>query len=67
LEGAHIGNYCLIGAGAVVTGGARVPDHSLVIGVPGQVFPLSKQHEKMLLNPTANYIRNARVFIDAGF
>ena len=37
LEEAEIGSYCLIGAGAVVRGGAKIPDESLVVGVPGQV------------------------------
>ena len=43
LEGAQIGDYCLVGAGAVVRGGETIPDRSLVIGVPGQVKPLSQK------------------------
>jgi carbonic anhydrase/acetyltransferase-like protein (isoleucine patch superfamily) len=66
LEDSHIGSYCLIGAGAVVLGGARVPDHSLVIGVPGRVRELSPEHEERLKDPTANYVRNARRYINAG-
>ena len=66
LENSHIGNYCLIGAGAVVLAGARIPDHSLVIGVPGRVMPLTERQEQRLQDPTANDVRNARIFIDAG-
>ena len=66
LENAHIGNYCLIGASAVVLSGARVPDYSLVIGVPGRVMALTEQQRQRLADPTANYRRNARRFIDAG-
>ena len=66
LEDAHIGNYCLVGAGAVVLSGARVPDYSLVIGVPGRVMALTEQQRQRLEDPTANYRRNARRFIDAG-
>lgn len=37
LNGARIGRFCLIGAGALVTEGREVPDHSLVLGMPGKV------------------------------
>ncbi len=64
LEDADVGDYVFIGAGAIVRG--HVPPHSLVIGVPGQIRPLSPAQEKRLQNPTANYVRNARRFIDNG-
>ena len=34
-KGADIGEQCAIGAGAVVT--SRIPDYSIVVGVPGRV------------------------------
>lgn len=34
-EGIRIGSHCIIGAGAAVV--SDVPDHSLVVGVPGRV------------------------------
>lgn len=37
LNGAEVGRECLIGAGALVGEGARIPDRSLVLGVPGRV------------------------------
>jgi len=37
LNGAKIGKYCIIGAGALVTEGKEIPDHSVVMGVPGKV------------------------------
>jgi carbonic anhydrase/acetyltransferase-like protein (isoleucine patch superfamily) len=66
LEDAQVGNYCLIGAGAIVLSGARVPDYSLVIGVPGRIMALTEKQRQRLEDPTANYVRNARRFIDAG-
>ena len=66
LEGAQIGDYCLVGAGAVVRGGETIPDRSLVIGVPGQVKPLSQKNLKRLEAPTANYILNAQAHKRAG-
>jgi carbonic anhydrase/acetyltransferase-like protein (isoleucine patch superfamily) len=32
-----IGERCIIGAGAVVTPGSRIPDRTLVAGVPGRI------------------------------
>ena len=66
LEDAHVGNYCLIGACAMVRAGARIPDHSLVIGVPAQVKPLTEKQAKRLEDPTANYKQNSRRYIDSG-
>src|SRR3989338_5412254 len=37
LSGAHIGAFSLIGAGAIVLENARIPERSLVLGVPGKV------------------------------
>lgn len=37
LNGARIGRFCLIGAGALVPEGREIPDHSLVLGMPGKV------------------------------
>lgn len=66
LEQAEIGSYCFIGAGAVVRGGANIPDESLVIGVPGQVRPLSPDNRKRLEAPTASYVKNAKAYKLAG-
>ena len=38
LTGARIGNNCLVGAGALVTGKMDVPDGSLVLGNPAKVI-----------------------------
>lgn len=37
LSGSDIGERCLIAAGAVVTEGRRIPDGSVVMGIPGKV------------------------------
>ena len=66
LEDSHVGNYCLIGAAALVVGGSHIPDHSLVVGVPGRVRELTPEHRERLKDPTANYVRNAKRFINAG-
>ena len=43
LDNAEIGSFCIIGAGCVVSADMKIPDNSLVVGVParikGQVSP----------------------------
>ena len=60
LEEAEIGDYCLIGACALVRANATIPARSLVIGVPGEVRPLSQENLKRLEAPTASYVLNAQ-------
>ena len=66
LEEVDIGNYCLIGAGAVVRDHSVIPDYSLVIGVPGQVRPLSDANRQRLETVTDSYVLNAQVHKAAG-
>jgi carbonic anhydrase/acetyltransferase-like protein (isoleucine patch superfamily) len=40
LDGAEIGSFCIVAAGAVVTPRMVVPDRSMVRGVPGTIEPL---------------------------
>lgn len=44
LNGAKIGNGCVIGAGALVTEDMVVPDFSMVVGVPGKVVKQMPEH-----------------------
>ena len=37
MNGAKIGNHCLIGAGSLVTQNTVIPDRSLVMGSPARV------------------------------
>ena len=37
LSGSEVGEECLIAAGAVVTENRRIPDRSVVMGVPGKI------------------------------
>ena len=58
LSGCHIGPRCLIGAGAVVTEGTRVPAGSLVLGVPGRVVRALRDEE------IERVLRNAQNYVD---
>jgi len=66
LEEVDIGSYCLIGAGAVVRDHSVIPDNSLVVGVPGQVRPLSEANRQRLETVTDTYVLNAQVHKAAG-
>jgi carbonic anhydrase/acetyltransferase-like protein (isoleucine patch superfamily) len=46
LDECEIGRDCLIAAGAVVPPGTRVPDGSVVMGVPGKVVRQIQAKEK---------------------
>lgn len=45
LDDAEIGSYCIIGAGCVVSPGMKIPDRSLVFGVPGRIAGEVKPHQ----------------------
>jgi carbonic anhydrase/acetyltransferase-like protein (isoleucine patch superfamily) len=46
LDNVTIGDWCLIGAGTLVTQGINIPSHSLVVGSPGRVVRELKQKER---------------------
>ena len=48
LEEVELGDYCLIGANAMILKGTKIPSNSFVFGVPGEIHPLTdKQHEML--------------------
>jgi carbonic anhydrase/acetyltransferase-like protein (isoleucine patch superfamily) len=58
LSGCHVGRHSLIGAGAVVPEGTRIPPGSLVLGVPGRVVrPLRPEEIERV-------VKNARSYVD---
>lgn len=57
LDGARVGKYCLIGAGAVITPNTVIPDGSLVIGSPGKVM------RKLTVNEIENIKNGAHEYI----
>ncbi len=49
LDDAEIGDFSIVAAGAVVTPRTKVPPYSIVMGVPGDVQPLSDEQRQRLL------------------
>ena len=65
LNGAQIGKGCLIGAKAFVPEGKEIPDHSMVLGIPGKVVrTLDVDAVARLRRNAESYKRNWRRFRD---
>ena len=63
LDGAKIGDDCLIGAGALVTGGTVIPAGSLVLGAPAKVVrPLTEKQLKSLRLAAQEYVEQAAIY-----
>jgi carbonic anhydrase/acetyltransferase-like protein (isoleucine patch superfamily) len=66
LSRAIVGEHCIIGAGAVVKEDDRIPDGSLVVGVPGKaVKQLSTEQIEGIKANTEEYVELARKYREA--
>lgn len=64
LSKAEIGDHCVIGAGAVVKEGDRIPAGSLVVGVPGKVIKqLSPEQMKGAEANCEEYVELSRKYL----
>jgi len=67
LDGAEIGEECLIGAGAVVAPRSKIPPRSLVLGNPAKVVRALTADDIERLHKTAeNYVRFSREYLEQG-
>ena len=67
LDGAEVGEECLVAAGAVVGPRSQIPSRSLVVGNPAKVLRSLKPEEIERLHDTANnYVRFAQTYIVDG-
>ena len=65
LNGARIGNCCIIGAQALVTEEMVVPDYSMVLGVPGRVVKtLPPEVIDQLKLGAAHYMHEAMKYLE---
>lgn len=68
LGGCEIGAHCLIAAGSVVTEGRRIPDHSVVMGIPGKVLREIKPEELQRTREIcAHYLEMAQRYARGSF
>ena len=62
---AHIGRYCLIGAGAVVPAGCEIQDAYMALGVPAkEKRPVSEAEKKDIEDTTEEYINLAKEYFN---
>jgi carbonic anhydrase/acetyltransferase-like protein (isoleucine patch superfamily) len=52
LNGVHVARGSIIGAGAVLPEGKRIPENSLVIGVPGRIVRQTTSEERQRIRRT---------------
>ncbi|MBI2061959.1 MAG: gamma carbonic anhydrase family protein [Nitrospirae bacterium] len=65
LDGAEIGEYCFIAAGALVTPGTKIPPRSLVMGMPAKVVrPLKPSEIQQIDHSATSYIRYAKDYLE---
>ncbi len=68
LSGCHVGRHSLIGAGAVLPEGTRIPEGSLVLGVPGKVVrPLTPEEVERVHRNASAYVELARAYREGAF
>ncbi|MFH1873702.1 MAG: gamma carbonic anhydrase family protein [Pseudomonadota bacterium] len=64
MNGAEIGEDCIVAAGAVVTEGTKVPDGSLIMGVPGKVKrKLTTEELEYIKLAASHYIDYAECYV----
>ena len=64
LDGAVIGKESIVGAGALVLEGMKIPPKSLVLGSPAIVRKtLDDTHIKALYKSAENYVRYAKEYL----
>jgi carbonic anhydrase/acetyltransferase-like protein (isoleucine patch superfamily) len=61
LNGVKIGRNCLVGARSLLVEGKEIPDHSLVMGVPGKVVrEVTAEQAARMKRGTEKYVENWR-------
>lgn len=61
LNGAKIGKHCLVGANTLIPEGMVIPDGSMVVGSPGKIKKELNDHQKKMLELSAeHYVQNAQ-------
>jgi carbonic anhydrase/acetyltransferase-like protein (isoleucine patch superfamily) len=68
LDGAEIGDSCIVGAGALVLSETKVPDHSVVMGAPAEVKErVTKKQRDKIKQGSAFYAKLAQRYLEQGF
>jgi len=64
LDGAKVGQQCLIAAKSVITPGTEIPDGSMVVGTPGKILRALTDEERRSLKVWAQkYVANTAYYL----
>ena len=67
LDETHIGSFCIIGAGSVVSQGMEIPDNSFVVGVPARIRgQVSQEHQLQLQRGIQFYVDLLKQYKEQG-
>ncbi len=65
LSGTRVGKGCLIAAGALLPPGMQVPDHSVVMGMPGKIVRQTTEQEKeSMAYGSGRYLELAKLYCE---
>jgi len=63
LDQADVGERCIVGAGALVTPGTKIPSGHLVVGAPARVKrPLTEEELEWLSSSAAHYVELTKAY-----
>ena len=64
LNRARIGDYCMVGANALVTEGKDIPPGSVLMGSPAKIVRQVTDAERLVLEGSAaHYVQNAQRYL----
>jgi len=66
LDFAEIGNHCIIGAGCLVSQGMKVPDNSMVVGIPGRIRDIGERKKQRMTDSTLTYSDLVKLYKQEG-
>ena len=67
LDDCEIGSNCMIGAGALIAPYVKIPDNSLVMGIPGRRKAISQKHLEQIDYSVEYYAKLVREYKQQGF
>ena len=66
-DGAKLGEFSIIAAGAVILENVTIPPYSLVVGVPATVkSPTKERHTKRIKQTANEYVQKAQLYLQSG-
>ncbi|MCZ6890995.1 MAG: gamma carbonic anhydrase family protein [Chloroflexi bacterium] len=66
-EGVEVGEFSIVASGAVLLEDTKIPDGSMVVGVPGKVrAQTAERHRELIKHVADSYVQHGRQYKDEG-